>query len=154
MVIVVAGVYLIADRQLTLGALVAASMLGGRALAPAGQIAGLLMQWQSARTALEGLDKVMAHAKEIPTGTILLVVREDRPNKVTRVTHLGFVVQKKRRTYLRHAARNHYAEVVDEDLETFLLRNSKYTRWPVSGVALYEVRAPSEPLTAQARPGE
>ncbi|MFO1273526.1 MAG: type I secretion system permease/ATPase [Rubrivivax sp.] len=65
-VIVLVGVYLIADRQLTLGALVAASMLGGRALAPAGQIAGLLMQWQSARTALEGLDRIMAQPVERP----------------------------------------------------------------------------------------
>lgn len=89
------------------------------------------------------LDKVRAHAKDIPSGTILLVVREDRPTKVTRITHLGFVIQKGERTYLRHAARDRYARVVDEDLETFLARNSKYAKWPVSGVALYEVRAPS-----------
>lgn len=56
---VVIGVYLIGERQITLGALVAASMLGGRALAPAGQVLGLLMQYQAARTALEGLDRLM-----------------------------------------------------------------------------------------------
>jgi ATP-binding cassette, subfamily C, bacterial LapB len=57
--IVVIGVYLIADRQLTMGALIAATMLGSRALAPAGQIVGLLMQYQGARTALEALEKIM-----------------------------------------------------------------------------------------------
>lgn len=88
------------------------------------------------------LDKVMAHARGIPSGTILLVVRDEHPGKATRVTHLGFVVQKKKRTYLRHAARNAYGRVVDEDLETFLLRNSRYGKWRVSGVSLYEVVPP------------
>ena len=65
-VVVVVGVYLVGDRQLTMGALVAASMLAGRALAPAGQIVGLLMQFQGARTALAGLDKLMAQPVERP----------------------------------------------------------------------------------------
>lgn len=88
------------------------------------------------------LDKVMTFARSLDSGTILIVVREEREKKVTRVTHLGFVVQKKKRTYLRHAARSHYQSVVDEDLETFLIRNSKYAKWPVVGVALYQVQMP------------
>lgn len=64
--VVLIGVYLIGERQITLGALVAASMLAGRALAPAGQIVGLLMQSQAARTALAGLDKLMALPAERP----------------------------------------------------------------------------------------
>ncbi len=84
------------------------------------------------------LAKVMAHARGFPSGTILLVVREDLALKATRITHLGFVVQKRHRTYLRHAARNGYARVIDEDLETFLGRNSRYAKWRVSGVALLE----------------
>ena len=55
--VILIGVYLIGDRQLTMGGLIAASMLAGRALAPAGQIVGLLMQYQGARTALESLDQ-------------------------------------------------------------------------------------------------
>ncbi|MGA9521865.1 MAG: N-acetylmuramoyl-L-alanine amidase-like domain-containing protein [Myxococcaceae bacterium] len=88
------------------------------------------------------LDKVRRIAGRIPTGTILVVVRADRPNKVTRITHLGFVIQKGRRTRLRHAARGHYARVVDEDLATFLTRNSKYSKWPVEGVALFQPLLP------------
>jgi ATP-binding cassette subfamily C protein LapB len=61
---IVIGVYLITDRQITMGALVAASMLGSRALAPAGQVLGLLMQYQGARTALEGLDRLMQQPAE------------------------------------------------------------------------------------------
>lgn len=66
--IVIVGVYLIGERQLTMGALIASSMLASRALQPAGQIVGLLMQYQGARTAMESLDKIMANPDERPAG--------------------------------------------------------------------------------------
>lgn len=66
--IVIVGVYLISQRDLTMGALIAASMLAGRALGPAGQIVGLLMQYQGARTAMESLDKIMEKPVERPPG--------------------------------------------------------------------------------------
>ncbi|HSW25675.1 MAG TPA: type I secretion system permease/ATPase, partial [Burkholderiaceae bacterium] len=65
--VILIGVYLIGERQLTMGGLIAASMLAGRALAPAGQIVGLLMQYQGALTALESLDRVMAKPVERPS---------------------------------------------------------------------------------------
>lgn len=65
---IVIGVYLISQRELTMGALIAASMLSGRALAPAGQIVGLLMQYQGARTALDSLNKIMEKPVERPAG--------------------------------------------------------------------------------------
>lgn len=74
--IVVIGVYLITDRQLTMGGLIAVSMLAGRALAPAGQIVGLLMQYQGARTALESLEKIMAQPVERPEGSAFVQRRE------------------------------------------------------------------------------
>lgn len=64
--LILIGVYLISDKQLTMGGLIAATMLAGRALAPAGQIVGLLMQYQGARTAMESLDKIMAQPVERP----------------------------------------------------------------------------------------
>lgn len=57
--VVVSGVYLIHDGQLTLGGLIAATMLSGRAMAPLGQIVALLMQYQNARTALSSLEETM-----------------------------------------------------------------------------------------------
>jgi ATP-binding cassette subfamily C protein LapB len=65
-VMIVVGVYLISQRELTMGALIAASMLSSRALGPASQIIGLLMQYQGARTALESLNKVMEKEVERP----------------------------------------------------------------------------------------
>ncbi len=62
------GVYLIGQKELTMGALIAANMLSSRALAPAGQIVGLLMQYQGARTALDSLNKIMDKPVERPMG--------------------------------------------------------------------------------------
>jgi hypothetical protein len=90
------------------------------------------------------LERVMTHARKIPSGTIMVIVRDDLPLKATRITHLGFVLQKGKRTWLRHAARNGYGRVVDEDLETFLARNGRYTRWKVTGVSLFEAHLPQE----------
>jgi ATP-binding cassette subfamily C protein LapB len=75
---VLIGVFLITDKQLTMGGLIAASMLAGRALAPAGQIVGLLMQYQGARTAMESLDKIMAQPVERPEGSSFVQRRELR----------------------------------------------------------------------------
>jgi ATP-binding cassette subfamily C protein LapB len=66
--IIIIGVYLIGQRELTMGALIASSMLAARALAPAGQIVGLMMQYQGARTALENLNRVMEKEVERPLG--------------------------------------------------------------------------------------
>ena len=87
------------------------------------------------------LAKALAHARAAPTGTVAVVVREDRPYLVTRVSHLGFLVQKQGRPYLRHAS-NTFGRVVDEDLESFLKRNARYERWKVAGLSLYQVKAP------------
>ena len=65
-VLVIVGVYLIGDKTLTMGALIAVNMLAGRAMAPAGQIVGLLMQYQGARTALAGLERIMKTDVERP----------------------------------------------------------------------------------------
>ncbi|WP_286745873.1 type I secretion system permease/ATPase, partial [Aquabacterium sp. UBA2148] len=70
--IVLIGVYLISDKQLTMGGLIASTMLAGRALAPAGQIVGLLMQYQGARTAMESLEQIMAQPVERPAETTFI----------------------------------------------------------------------------------
>jgi ATP-binding cassette subfamily C protein LapB len=56
---VIAGVYLINERMLTMGGLIACTMLAGRAMAPLGQVVGLLMQFENAKTSLASLEKVM-----------------------------------------------------------------------------------------------
>lgn len=64
--VVVVGVYLIADNQLSMGGLIACTMLSSRALAPLGQLVGLLMQYHNAKVALTSLEQVMKNPVERP----------------------------------------------------------------------------------------
>jgi len=91
--------------------------------------------------AIVPVDEVLARAPRWPSGTLLLVVREDAPWRITRVSHLGFVVQREGRTYLRHATRGWKDGVVDEELSHLLARHARY-RWKIEGVSLWEVSDP------------
>ncbi len=64
--VVVIGVYLIIDQELSMGGLIAAMVLSGRAMGPLGQMAGLMMQYHNARTALESLGSIMGKEVERP----------------------------------------------------------------------------------------
>jgi len=55
-----AGVYAINEGNLTVGGLIACTIISGRALSPIAQISGLMVQWQQSQTALRGLDAIMA----------------------------------------------------------------------------------------------
>lgn len=98
------------------------------------------------------LDKLPAHARDIPSGTVLLVVRQDLSWKVTRITHLGFVIQRDGVTYLRHANKQPSFRVIDEPLAHFIARNDRYARWRVEGVSLLDVLPrPGQPTLQSAR---
>ncbi len=74
--VVVYGVYLIADGELTMGALVACTILTGRSLAPLGAIAGIITRYQQSRIALLALDNLMKKPVErSPDKTFLHVPR-------------------------------------------------------------------------------
>lgn len=64
--VVVAGVYLIGDGRLSMGGLIACTMLTSRAVAPLGQMVGLLMQYHNAKVALASLEQVMQNPVERP----------------------------------------------------------------------------------------
>ena len=64
--IVILGVYLIGDRALSMGGLIACTMLASRAMAPIGQVAGLLVQYHTASTALTSLNQMMQTEVERP----------------------------------------------------------------------------------------
>ncbi|MEM1189195.1 MAG: type I secretion system permease/ATPase [Pseudomonadota bacterium] len=62
--VIITGVYLIAAGELTMGGLIACSMLTSRALAPFGQLANLIGQHHNARIALKTLDDLFAKPTE------------------------------------------------------------------------------------------
>lgn len=57
--LILVGVYLIGAGSLTMGGLIATVMLAGRATAPLGQVVGLAIRFQQAKSALQSLNKLM-----------------------------------------------------------------------------------------------
>lgn len=72
MVVVIMGVYLIADQALSIGGLIACTMLASRVMAPVGAAAALLVQYHTAATALTSLNGLMAREVERPDDTTFL----------------------------------------------------------------------------------
>ncbi len=64
--VIVIGTFLIQDAALSLGGIIASSMIAGRCLAPLGQVAGLMMQYQNARTSLDSVGSYMNMPVERP----------------------------------------------------------------------------------------
>lgn len=56
---IVSGVYLILQGQLTVGALIGCSILMSRALTPLGQIAGLIARWHNTKMSFDVINKLM-----------------------------------------------------------------------------------------------
>lgn len=67
-VVVFAGVYEIQEGNMSVGALVACTMLSGRAMAPLSQIAAIATRFNQARESLIALDKMMQTPVERPEG--------------------------------------------------------------------------------------
>ncbi len=63
---VVGGFYLVRDGQTTMGAIIAAVILGGRAVAPLGGVANTLARYHQSRTALSTLNRLMELPVERP----------------------------------------------------------------------------------------
>ena len=64
--VVIYGVYLISDGELSMGGLIAATILTGRALAPLSQVAGTLVRYHQARAAYASTDRLMNLPVERP----------------------------------------------------------------------------------------
>jgi ATP-binding cassette subfamily C protein LapB len=73
--VVIFGVYLISEGEISLGGLIASTILTGRALAPLSQVAGILTRYHQARSAYASTDSIMMTPIERPTDKDFL----DRP---------------------------------------------------------------------------
>jgi len=56
---VAVGAYQVAQNELTMGGLLACSIIGNRAMQPIIQLPGTMMQWALAKAALQGLDQIV-----------------------------------------------------------------------------------------------
>jgi ATP-binding cassette subfamily C protein LapB len=71
--VVIVGVFLIADNRLTMGGLIACSILAGRAIAPLAQISQLLSRLTATRTAYRQIREIMDMPPEGPERDALKV---------------------------------------------------------------------------------
>ncbi len=78
--VVVWGVYLISEQELTLGGLIACVILNGRALAPLAQIASLLTTYDHAEATLKSLDEIMQMPVERELGERFLQQHQFKGN--------------------------------------------------------------------------
>jgi hypothetical protein len=91
------------------------------------------------------LEEARKRSRDIAPGTILMVVREHDPNRVVRISHMGFVLQSENGVVVRHASTGKDRAVLDEPFDAFMQRQSEYKKWKVIGVAL------ARPLEARSR---
>jgi len=66
--VVIVGVFLIKEAEISMGALIACVILSGRAMAPLAQIAGLLTRMHQSNESLRQLDELMKKDVERPAG--------------------------------------------------------------------------------------
>lgn len=64
--VVIVGVFQISNGDMTIGGLIASTMLAARTIAPVNQMAGVLVRWQHVKVALEGLEELMTAPIERP----------------------------------------------------------------------------------------
>ncbi len=67
-IVVVMGVYMIKDMDLTMGGLIAAVILSSRAIAPMGQVVGLAASYEQTKTAYKTVEDIMQMPVERPKG--------------------------------------------------------------------------------------
>ena len=70
--IILLGMYLVRDGNMTMGALIASVLLGGKAIAPVGQLASLAARFHTVRGSMKTLNKIMNADVERPEGKTFL----------------------------------------------------------------------------------
>ena len=88
--IIAVGAHAIADGNLTMGGLIACSIISGRALTPLAQMPNLIVQWKQAKIALDVLDGIMAMPGERERDRLVV---PDHCRGSLRVADLGFAYE-------------------------------------------------------------
>ncbi|MDD5158602.1 MAG: type I secretion system permease/ATPase [Sulfuricurvum sp.] len=66
--LVILGVYLIGEHELTMGGLIGIIIIAGRAVAPMGQVAALIANYSDAKSAYDVLEEIISQPSERPHG--------------------------------------------------------------------------------------
>ena len=94
-----------------------------------------------------------AAAPRIPDGTIAFVVRAERDERLTRVSHAGLVVVREGVRLVRHASSwPGVMRVTEEPLAAFVEHMRRASRRPLTGLALFSIPDSTARLASLARP--
>jgi len=100
--VVLMGMYLIKESEMSVGALIACVLLTGRAIAPIGQVANLMSRYHTASTSLKTLNNIMGKPVERPPEKRFLN-RPDIKGKIT-FKRVSFVYPRTNRKILDSAS--------------------------------------------------
>lgn len=73
------GAWFVAENQMTMGALMACTIISNRALMPIVQLPGVMVQWAHARASLDGLEQVISLPNEADNAAFSLTPRSLEP---------------------------------------------------------------------------
>ena len=82
------------------------------------------------------MNELRKYVKSIVPGTIIMVVREGAPDKVVRISHMGFVIKGGNGWTVRHATTGSQHAVIDEPFGEFVAKQNEYKKWKVIGFAM------------------
>jgi ATP-binding cassette, subfamily C, bacterial LapB len=68
--VIAVGALMIGEQALSLGQLIAVSLLTGRALAPINQVASLMVRWQQTKLSFDALEKIMSAPTDESAGSL------------------------------------------------------------------------------------
>jgi hypothetical protein len=82
------------------------------------------------------LDELNRYAKNIESGTIIMVVREHDPNRIVRISHMGFIVKTPGGWMVRHASTGPEHKVIEVPFGEYVQKQANFKHWKVVGFAL------------------
>ncbi|MBI2070423.1 MAG: DUF1460 domain-containing protein [Elusimicrobia bacterium] len=110
-----------------------------RRLADKWKKTGRALPDETARIPYIPASELPGKAKQIPTGSIFNVVRENREDQMVLITHQGLIIQKPDGAYVRHAA---WGRTVEEQALDAYINKYNGARWKVLGMNFNAVLDP------------
>jgi hypothetical protein len=81
-------------------------------------------------------DDLRSHARSIEPGSIIMVVREHDPNRIVRISHMGFIIQTPKGWMVRHASTGPEHAVIEVPFGEYIQKQASFKKWKVVGFAL------------------
>ena len=82
------------------------------------------------------MEELQKNAKAMQSGSIIFVVREHDPNRIVRISHMGFVVKTPKGWMVREASSGPEHAVIEVPFGEYVKKQAEFKKWKVVGFAL------------------